>query len=341
MEREAMAKTRAYTSQYGQEMISAAQVARIRNQRYNGRPTGTQYFSTHRPGSRKPVQHVMKKSCFFAYKEGTGNSGASGGESLNHILFKEALASLRQFELRLDHRSNGQRQFWMKADIQVTSSSWEKRIDRATGSPLFADVYIEFQDQHTAGLELKWEGLLYLEVRHTHAVEAAKQDALRALELPVIEVEIPDRFVYRTPDDQTSDEAEEAHRQRIKRIVESKSGFLNGTVLSNPSSKKFLVARNQALTVANRKMAANLKSATDQLQTLAERNQKVADQLRANQQSMQATEQNLGKSQLAQRRAAGDLIAAQTVISQLRKQRRLLVALCFLLSCGLTLASLL
>ncbi|MEW5833877.1 MAG: hypothetical protein AB1832_02325 [Pseudomonadota bacterium] len=82
-------------------MVTAAQVGHRRNLEFNGQPTGEQFFSTHRPGHRKAVKHVMKNKWFFAFIEGGDQSNGGGGESLQHILFKEALQDLQQLKLSL------------------------------------------------------------------------------------------------------------------------------------------------------------------------------------------------------------------------------------------------
>ncbi|MCE4369689.1 hypothetical protein [Xanthomonas hortorum] len=326
-----MAKTRAFTSQQGRQMVSAEQIARTRRLHYNGQPTGERYYSTHKPGQRRLVKHVLKGSGFFAYIEGGGNASASDGESLNHILFKEALASLERVRLSLYRPTTRQPKRWVEAVIRITSTQMEKPIERAGGAPLFADVYLEFEDPDDVGLGMKWEGRLYLEIRHTHATEAAKQVALRDLGVPVVEVGIPDLFAYRVPDDETSDETEAAHRRRIKSILESEQGFLQGTVLSDPSSKAYLEVRNQALRQQTRQLRAALAAAQEQLQALGTQHERLSGQLHA-------AQQHLAKSQAGQKQAVGDLAAARAVASGLREQRTWLAAAGALLTVGFVLA---
>lgn len=261
-----MTKKRAYTSQLGNQMTTAVQVGKRRNLEFNGQPTGEDYFSTHPPGKRRPVKHVMKGKWFFAYIEGGDRiSDVHGGESLHHILFKEALRSLEHVTLSLHKPTTGKPQKWHEAQIRITHAETEKAIPRPDGTPYYADVYLEFDAK--GPLSLKWEGKLYLEIRHKHAVEAGKQIELRELDVPVIEVEIPEIFSLKFDEEDTNDEQEEAYRRFVKRTLESEKGFLMGTVLSDPSSKAFLEhlvgqqkQKIQELVLAKENLAEKLRS---------------------------------------------------------------------------------
>ncbi|MGP1664824.1 MAG: hypothetical protein ACTS5I_02685, partial [Rhodanobacter sp.] len=122
-----MTKKRAYTSQLGNQTITAAQVGKRRNLEFNGQPTGDDYFSTHSPGKRRPVKHVMKGKWFFAYIDGGDRiSDTDGGESLQHILFKEALSSLDHVTLSLYKPTADKPKKWHEALIQITHAGTEK-----------------------------------------------------------------------------------------------------------------------------------------------------------------------------------------------------------------------
>ncbi|VVN05214.1 hypothetical protein PS662_03560 [Pseudomonas fluorescens] len=242
-----MAKTRAFTSPHDaglDHMVTARQVAHQRTTQFNGQPTPDRYFSNHRPGKRVPVKHVMKgESCYFSYI-GDGSGGHGEGESLNHLLFKEALLSVTTMTLSLDFPASGKSRNSHQIPITITHIEAEKLVTTVNGNR-YVDIYLEFQAAHW--LTTKWEGKLYLEIHNTHAVDAAKQTELRALGIPLVEVGIPKVFEYKTPEEDTTDDREEAHRQRIKRTLEGPNGYLQGVVLSNPSSKAFLesVAKEQ------------------------------------------------------------------------------------------------
>jgi hypothetical protein len=235
-----MAKTRAFTSPHEaglEHMVTARQVAHQRLTRFNGQPTPDRYFSNHRPGKRVPVKHVMKgNSCYFSYI-GDGTGGHGEGESLNHLLFKEALLTVTTMTLNLAFPTSGKAKKVHQIPITISHIEPEKLVVTANGNR-YVDIYLEFQAEHWLGT--KWDGKLYLEIHNTHAVDAIKQSELRALDIPLVEVSIPKLFEYMTPEEDTTDEREDAHRQRIKKILESPNGYLQGVVLSNPSSKAFL-----------------------------------------------------------------------------------------------------
>ncbi len=234
-----MTKKRAYTSQFGNQMVTAAQIGKRRNLEFNGQPTGEDYFSTHPPGKRKPVKHVMKGKWFFAYIEGGDRaSNIDGGESLQHILFKEALCSLECVTLSLYKPTTGDPKKWHEEQITITHAETEKAIHRPGLPHFYADVYIEFSAIGPLGL--KWEGFLYMEVFHKHAVGAGKQKELRELDVPVIEVEIPSDLSLNFDEEDTNDDRENTYRQFVKRKLEDENQPLVGVVLSDPSSKAFL-----------------------------------------------------------------------------------------------------
>jgi hypothetical protein len=176
------------------------------------------------------------KSCYFSFI-GDGTGGYGEGESLNHLLFKEALVTVTTMILNLEFPTNGKRKKSHQISINISHIEPEKLVVTANGNR-YVDIYLEFQTEHWLGI--KWEGKLYLEIHHTHAVDATKQTELRALDIPLVEVSIPDFFEYKTSDEDTTDEREDAHRQRIKKTLEGPNGYLKCIVLSNPSSRAFL-----------------------------------------------------------------------------------------------------
>lgn len=305
-----MTKTRAYTTQDGNEYVSAYAIGQLRRSQFNGKPTGERYFSTARPGLRRPVKHVMKGGgCHFAYIEGSGNTEASDGESLNHLLFKEALASLDHVKLRLQRLTDGKTKRWPEASIRIKKTGTEAPIIRPGATPLYADVYVEFEDDGELSIGTRWGGKLYIEVCHTHAVDAAKQVMLKALGLPVIEVTIPDIFTYKTPDDETTDEKEEEHRKMIKSFLERESGFLSGVILSDPPTRKFLATlstqlsnENENLKKENTRLAQDLEKAAISLRDVFSKNDlqtgqisRLENSLTQNNRREKELEQNVGQ----------------------------------------------
>ncbi|WP_146040486.1 hypothetical protein [Pseudomonas sp. GW456-12-1-14-TSB6] len=236
-----MAKSFAYTSQWGghSDKVTAKQIESCRRDEFNGQPTGQSFYSTHKPGSRKAVKHVMKGgTSFFAYINSSGGGGGEGGESLNHQLFKEALLTIETTRLSLIFNAGTRAQRQENIVVKIIQAESEKRVIIPPQGHRSVDVYLKFETDSHIGR--KWEGELYLEIHSTHAVDAEKQTELRALSVPVVEVDIPDVFIYKFSDENTTDEREAAHKVFVRNVLEGVNGFLKCVVLSNPSSKAYL-----------------------------------------------------------------------------------------------------
>ncbi|MCW7536730.1 hypothetical protein OOT46_02530 [Aquabacterium sp. A7-Y] len=229
-------KYHAYVGQRGYVRKSAYQVRRERLERYRGGPSPEKFFTLHPEGHRKPLEHVIGPGRpHFRFKDGADEGGPGGpGESLEHLLFKEAVASITRTRLSLgkygDHR------------IVVSHGETEKEIPHARG-PYRADVYLRFEAEEPSELGLKWAGEVYIEIHKAHLVDPVKHDEIRRLGIPMIEVSIHPRLMYRHAGSSTTDELEEDYRQGIKRMLEAESGFLQAVVLSNPSSAAYLLKR--------------------------------------------------------------------------------------------------
>ena len=164
-------KTRAYLGQTDKNPVTAWAVAKERDRLHRGEPTGLTYYSTHRAGHRKPMAHVYRKDCapHFKYVNAADEHSGGAGESLQHLLFKEAVASISSTTLKLGKFGNHR--------IAIVGGELEKGIDHPE-SLRRADVFFEFESD--TSLALKWGGELYLEIRRSHAVEKDKLDIARS-----------------------------------------------------------------------------------------------------------------------------------------------------------------
>jgi hypothetical protein len=224
-------KTRAYLDQTGKNTVTAWSVAKERDRLYRGDSTGLTYYSTDPAGHRKPMAHVYRKGCapHFKYINAADEHSGGSGESLQHLLFKEAVASIGRTTLKLgkfgDYR------------ITITAAEVERGIDHPE-SLRRSDVFLKFESD--TSLALKWGGVLYVEIRRSHAVDKDKLDIVRSLRLPMVEVPIPDNILYEFDEETTTDEREAAYVSRIKKMLEGPNGFLAGEVLNNPSTLEYL-----------------------------------------------------------------------------------------------------
>ncbi|MBX8540125.1 hypothetical protein K5D44_20375 [Pseudomonas cichorii] len=300
-----MSKTRAYTSQTGNVQVTAWQVNEQRKKFFNGSPTPYSYFSLGRPGSRIPVKHVSGKNYpYFSYM-GAGGGGAASGESLNHLLFKEALCELKRLRLDISlHVGSGIRKR-VSVDLKISNAEKEKQIILAEGGFRSADVYYEFESD--SWLWRKWGGELYIEVFSANAVGALKQIDVRSVSAPVIEVEIPPIFEYKVPDEETTDEKELKHKEKIKRILSGEKGFLRGRSLSNPSTKEYLIEqvkfykdRDALFVVEKEKLVAALSDSEQKLAAEVLKVDKIERELSALKERLQSvqSERNMAVSAL-------------------------------------------
>ncbi|WP_218023770.1 hypothetical protein, partial [Paraburkholderia ribeironis] len=105
----------------------------------------------------------------------------------------------------------------------------------------------------TTDLATRWDGEVYVEVHHKHAVPVEKQQQLQELGIPVVEIKLPEFFNYRREHDSTP-ELEEEHVAWICRTLQE-GGFLAGEIISDRRSKEFLEAKvrelEQTLTAAD------------------------------------------------------------------------------------------
>src|SRR4051794_38295495 len=103
-------KTRAYTDEFGKEKVTAWSVAKERDRYHRGEPTGKVYYSLHSPGRRKAMAHVYRndRAPHFKFVNASDENSGGPGESLEHELFKVAVASITGTTLKLgkfgDHR---------------------------------------------------------------------------------------------------------------------------------------------------------------------------------------------------------------------------------------------
>jgi hypothetical protein len=252
-------KSWAYVSEFGRERITAWAISRERA-KYDGKPLGQTYWSTHKPGRRKPVKHVQKgATAYFAYINPADAVDGGDGESLSHRLLKEAIAGLSGTTLRLGNQG--------EHDITITHGETEKLIPTVEGT-YYADAYLRFTSNTLLGL--RWSEELYVEVHHTHAVPVDKQKELRRSRVPVVEVPLLDAFKYPHEDENTSDPREAAHLERIRNMLEK--GFLAGQVISDRRSVEFL---EQEVT----RLAASLREARSGWEADKKSAAQTADQL--------------------------------------------------------------
>ncbi|SAL09006.1 hypothetical protein AWB71_00004 [Caballeronia peredens] len=259
----------AYVNATGSDHVSACQ-ERIARIPHGGKPLGKTYWSPHRSGARLPMDHVVLKSgtTFFKYRNKADESKGGPGESLSHLLFKKAIARLTETELRLGDLG--------RHKVSVEHGEIEKKIER-DGNAYFADAYLRFTSP--TDLAMRWAGEVYVEVYHQHFVPAEKEKRLRELELPVVEVKLPDFAKYQYEDESTKDR-EEKHIAWVCSTLQKAGNFLAGTVISDRRSKPYLEVLVQGLEQKLLTANADLRAEREHARKLLDKAEQEAAGLR-------------------------------------------------------------
>ena len=169
------------------------------------------YLSTHPPDKRLPMHHRRKSNgiCCFVYnpKDKKQAERLGGGESLAHYLFKTAISELTSSELKIGYHHPS-------VKIRFKNLRTEKEIVH-NGKKFYIDVFGEFES--SSQLQLKWGGLIGIEVCHSNPVEKGneKMAAFRSLELPVVQIKINDKLLYRTPEHLSTPDKEKKYMKDI------------------------------------------------------------------------------------------------------------------------------
>lgn len=277
-------KYHAYVGQRGYVRKSAYQVKAERDMHYRGGPSSEKFFTLHPEGRRKPLEHVRGPGRpFFRYSDGHDDGGPGGpGESLEHLLYKEAVAALTH--VRLDLKGYGEHR------IVVTHGETEKLIP-GTSRGYRSDVYLRFESEDPSELGLKWSGEMYIEIHRTNLVEPEKHDEVRSLNIPMIEVTVPQQLLYRHGGSETTDERERVYVQWLTALLESERGFIKGVMLSNPSSAPYLSKKLAEAQAAFDQQRQQFAAAADELT----RHKHANDKLRQSLIGAQATTDSLSK----------------------------------------------
>ena len=224
----------AYVTELGPQRITAWEVKRQRDL-LGGGPLGKTYWSQHRKGDRRKVKQMQRPPAkpFFAYMDDSTPHEGDGGESLTHVLFKNAIARLGKTQLRFP---NGETH-----DIRITYAEMEKTVTLMVGYRV-VDVYCKFESD--GYLAKKWGGEVCFEVWHTHRAPPEKIIGLRDKRIPVVEVKVSEFFRYRYDGDTTNDEREEKHITYLAGRLEE---FMAGKAISDPSSVEYLEEKVQIM----------------------------------------------------------------------------------------------
>lgn len=230
------------------------------------------YYSTHSPASTRLRMHIRESSkgtFSFAYNRGqeTEIERLGGGESLVHYLFKIAISELSHTTLKLSNLNED-------VAVQFIDVQTEKRVhidDRYYD----LDVFVKFTSQ--SKYQLKWNGELAIEVHNTNPVIGQKLKDLKALRIPVVEIDINRKLAYKTPEEFSTPSLE---REYIDFLKGRLSEYLWSKVLSNPKSIDYLEKENYELIKKVETLREKLESSEALL--ITERNRLLDSKKRLN-----------------------------------------------------------
>lgn len=209
------------------------------------------YYSTHFPPNVRLRMNIRKSSrgkFLFAYNPGQDAEleRLGGGESLVHYLYKIAISELGQTTLRLGNLDE-------EIKIQLIETQVEKRV--YIGDRYYdIDVYVKFTS--SSQYQLRWGGVLGIEVCNTNPVKGQKLKDLKVLGIPIIEVKANEMLAYKTPEEYSTPELEKDYIRFLKGRLEE---YLWGKVLSNPKSAEYLEKENAELIMEIKRLNDKLR----------------------------------------------------------------------------------
>lgn len=172
---------------------------------------------------------VLKNSYFRYYKDGGWEHRGEGSEeSYRHELFKECISRIKCLELR-----------WKGDALRIYPDEilQEETIVMEDGSKRIVDLLVRFNKANPPIYVEKWEGLLAIEIKDTHAVDdkkigQMKQKGLACLEFTVSKWGVKENF--------NSNEEEENQIEDITNRLEGENkGYIFGELLVDSISKKY------------------------------------------------------------------------------------------------------
>lgn len=258
----------AYLDENSHNKINAREVLELEGREPGRWKHNRVYYSTHLPVQRLLMWHRRSHTgtCSFVYQPGQDEEieRLGGGESLTHYLFKVAISELSSTLLKIKRYAD--------IPINIQKSIIEKKFSY-NGKNYFVDVFCEFASN--GSLELKWDGRLGMEVNYQHALEEEKIGVLKELEIPVVEISISDKFIYRVEDENSTPALERRYIDFIKRNL---SEYMFVELLSNPSTKEFLKKEVKYLNQKVSDLSSQISKAGNELAAVSKKNNELGQE---------------------------------------------------------------
>lgn len=213
-----------------------------------------EYYSTNSSPDRRLKMHLKRNgdSVFFAFNRGQDEaySRLGKGEGVGHYIYKTAISELKGTTLQL----------WGKyTDIKMTITSAEvEHCIQLSDRKYFIDVFLTFESK-SAYME-RWKGCVGIEVHKTNAVDIIKEADMKALDIPLVEVDVNEKLLGSIGKNEASASNEDVRKQ-IEYIKKRFTENLRVKIKSDPESDEF--TKNE-----NFKLKKQLKETKSTVETL-------------------------------------------------------------------------
>ncbi|MDO4637844.1 MAG: hypothetical protein Q4B13_09955 [Lautropia sp.] len=227
----------AYKTQYCNEIVLAADIEADKVKRgLIGRWESPKYYSDGEPGHREIMFQRTNRGGngghFYYQSNDSTRLRVGAGETLSHALCKRAIKELTGTTLRVGKR---------EIPIRILESSSEKEV--IIGENRYRpDVSFRFESD--SEYQLKWHGVLHLEVWHTHATEEAKSKNFFRAGFALFEMRVTDKLQFKVAEYCATKWEMERHVEWLKKLF---SEWIGGRMLSDPKSREYLLIENKEL----------------------------------------------------------------------------------------------
>lgn len=227
----------AYKTQYCDDIVLAADIEADKVMRgLVGRWTSPKFYSNGDPGRREVMfqrtNRGGKGGHFYYQSEDSDREGGGPRETLSHALCKRAISELTGTTLRVGSHE-------IPILILESSSETEVVIGENRYRP---DVSFKFESG--SGYQVKWGGILHVEVWHTHATGDIKARDFFNAGLAMFEMRVTEKLQFNVAENFATKADMEQHVEWLKGLF---SGWIGGRMLSDPKSREYLLAENESL----------------------------------------------------------------------------------------------
>lgn len=227
----------AYKTQYCDNIVLAVDIEADKIARgLVGRWTSPKFYSEGNPGRREVMFQRTNRSGngghFYYQSDESGRQGDGTRETLSHALCKRAISELTSTTLRVGSH---------EIPIRILESFSEKEVD-IDEKRYRPDVSFRFESD--SEYQVKWGGILHVEVWHTHATGDTKVRDFFNAGLAMFEMRVSEKLQFNVAENIATKADMERHVEWLKGLF---SGWIGGRMLSDPKSREYLLAQNRNL----------------------------------------------------------------------------------------------